>query len=162
MRPNDLPFAGWHGFVHRYREVDRQFNFLLRAFTPRTVFLEIGPPDCELCLRAASYVDRVWCVNPGDGMSRPPCNLRLLRGAAIAAVPAGSVDVAFSAGLKDLEAIQRLLAPGGVYFIAAQRALPRGLFRDAGFSRVASYVGGLKVPAALAKLARSAHLAAYK
>jgi hypothetical protein len=29
-------------------EIERKLSFLLRVFTPRTVFMEIGSRDCEL------------------------------------------------------------------------------------------------------------------
>jgi len=40
--------------------VGEQIAFLSRAFTPRTVFMEIGAGDCALAVRAAGYVE------PGD------------------------------------------------------------------------------------------------
>jgi len=40
--------------------------------------------------------------------------------------------------------------------------LPALLFREAGFSRVCYYAGGVRVPAALAKISSSTTTAAYK
>ena len=137
---------------------ERQFNFLRPRFTPRTVFLEIGATDCELSLRAAGYVDRVWCVETARGTAKPPCNLRL---SGIAGVPQDSVDLAFSETLKDPEEVARVLAPGGVWFVYGW-LVPAQVFREAGFSRVQYYAGGVRVPGALARMTRSATTAAYK
>jgi hypothetical protein len=154
MGAQHLPFAGWQCLSRRDVEVARQFAFLLRVFTPRTVFMEIGSPDCELSLRAASYVERVWCIDAAGPGPRPPCNLR------VGGMPE-RVDVAFSESLKDAEGIHRALAPEGVYFVYGE-LLPAQLFREAGFSRVQYYAGQVRVPAALAKISRSTTTAAYK
>jgi hypothetical protein len=167
MRSTPLTFPGWPGgaraiapeaFARRDAEVERQFDFLLRAFTPRTVFMEIGSADGELCVRAASYVERVWCVDAACRVSRPPCNLRV---APFAAVPAKSVDVVFSGSVKDPEAIHRLLSPHGVYFVHGQ-LLPAQLFREAGFSKVHYFAGNMRVPGALARISRSTTTAVFK
>jgi len=151
-------------FAQRDAEIARRFEFLLRFFTPHTVFLELGTRDCELSLRAAAYVDRVWSVDAPHGIARgvrPPTNLTLLRAGGLAAIAPGSVDVAFSEELKEPERVHRVLAPGGVYFIAGQ-LLPAQLFREAGFSRVSYYAGGMRVPAAFARISRTTTIAAHK
>lgn len=145
-------------FSPRDQEVEREFGFLLRVFTPRTVFMEVGSSDCELSLRAATYVERVWCIDAPRGVARAPCNLRL---GGMAGLDPDSVDVAFSETLKDAEGIHRVLGAGGVYFVYGQ-LLPAQLFREAGFSRVAYYAGNLRVPAGLARISRSTTTAAYK
>ena len=145
----------------REAESVRKFSFLLRVFTPRTVFMEIGSSDCELSVRAASYVERVWCVDAPARVARPPCNLRLLRSGGLAAMRSDSVDVAFSETLKDLNEIQRVLTARGTYFVYGQ-LLPALLFREAGFSRVCYYAGGVRVPAAFAKISSNTTTAAYK
>jgi hypothetical protein len=136
----------------------RQFGFLLRFLTPRTVFMDIASPDGELALRAAGYVERVWCVDPAARPPRPPCNLRC---GPMGGVPIASIDVAFSAGVIHAEEIRQLLAPGGVWLIHGCAA-PSAALRGAGFSRVQYYVGGLPLPAALARVARNVVTAAYK
>jgi len=146
---------------HNGDDAQRQFNFLLRAFTPRTVFMQIGPSHAGLALLAASYVERVWCVDSPARVARPPCNLRLLRSGGVAAMRSESVDVAFSEALKHPEEVCRVLVRGGVYFAYGQ-LLPALLFREAGFSRVCYYAGGVRVPAALAKISSSTTTAAYK
>lgn len=151
-------------FAQRDAEIARRFAFLLRFFTPRTVFLELGTRDCELSLRAATYVDRVWSVDAPHGITRgvrPPSNLQMLRAGGLAAIPPASVDVAFSEELKDPERVHRVLAPGGIYFVCGQ-LLPARLFREAGFSRVVYYAGRARVPASLAKISRATTVAAYK
>jgi hypothetical protein len=159
MRPNQLSFAGWPGgaralapelFRKREIQVRRQFDFLLRVFTPRTIFMEVGSSDCELSLRAAGYVERVWCVEAASPVRRPPCNLRW---SAIGGVPLKSIDVAFSESIAGLQDVRQLLAPGGVWFVYG-RPVAAALLRGAGFARVEYYAGGLRLPGALARLSR--------
>lgn len=138
--------------------VERQYNFLLQSFTPRTVFMEVGSADGELSLRAATYVERVWCVESGGPIGRVPCNLR--RGG-LGGVPLQSVDVAFSESPTALESIQQLLVPGGVHFVCGH-LLPALVLREAGFSRVQYYAGNVRVPGALARISRHTTTAAYK
>ncbi len=151
-------------FAQRDAEIARRFDFLLRFFTPRTVFLELGTRDCELSLRAASYVDRVWSVDAPHGIARgvrPPTNLTVLRAGGLAAIAPESVDVAFSEELREPERVHRVLVTGGIYFVCGQ-LVPAQLFLEAGFARVAYYAGRARVPASLAKISRAATVAAYK
>ena len=48
----------------RNHDLERQFAFLRRLFTPRTVFMHYGAQDCALALQAAGYVERVYAVDP--------------------------------------------------------------------------------------------------
>ena len=142
----------------REAEIVRKFSFLLRVFTPRTVFMEIGSSDCELSIRAAGYVERVWCIDALRRVSRPPCNLRW---DAMGGVPLESVDVAFSERFADPEDVCRLLAPGGVWFVYGE-LLPAQACREAGFARVQYFAGSLRVPGALARISGTTTTAAYK
>jgi hypothetical protein len=121
---------------NRDAEVRRQFAFLRRFFTPRTVFMHIGARDCMLALEAASFVERVYALDVEDGLThglRLPCNLRI----GIAKDP---VDVAFSEKLctGQLRYIRNSLAPGGRYFfyLTGDYREARKQLRDAGFSDV--------------------------
>jgi hypothetical protein len=167
MRAHRLSFAGWPDGAQalapelsrkRDAQVQRQFDFLLRVFTPRTVFMEVGAADCELSLRAASYVERVWCVEAASRAKRPPCNLRW---GDMGGVPLQSTDVAFSQSAANAQDVCRLLAAGGVWFVYGG-PVPAQLFREAGFTRVQHYAGGLRVPGGLARIARATTTAAYK
>ena len=142
----------------RHPEASQKFELLQRVFTPRTVFMEIGSSDCELSVRAASYVERVWCIDALRRVSRPPCNLRW---DSMGGVPLESVDVAFSERFADPEDVCRLLAPGGVWFVYGE-LLPAQAFREAGFARVQYFAGSLRVPGALARISRTTTTAAYK
>ena len=120
----------------RADEVQRQFAFLRRFFTPRTVFLQTGAEDCALALEAASFVERVYALGVTDGLTagvRLPCNLRL----GIAKEP---VDIAFSEQLDTdrLRYIRAALAPGGKYFfyLSGEYKEARRQLREAGFSDV--------------------------
>ena len=136
----------------------RKLHFLLRVFTPRTVFMEMGSSDCELSLRAASYVERVWCVDALSRVQQPPCNLRW---DVMGGVPLRSIDVAFSERPANAEDVCRLLAPGGVWFVYGQ-LLPAQVLRETGFARVRYFAGGVRVPGALARVSRATTTAAYK
>lgn len=142
----------------RHPELSRQFEFLLRVFTPRTVFMEIGSRDCELSLRAASFVERVWCVDALCRVQQAPCNLRW---DVMGGVPLSSIDVAFSERLVDAGDVCRVLAPGGVWFVYG-RLVPAPILREAGFARVQYFADGLRLPAALARISRTTTTAARK
>jgi hypothetical protein len=113
---------------------------LLRRFTPHTVFMEIGAGDCSLAILAASYVERVYAVDPGEriGSGRPPPgNLRLVLSEEPGiAVPEGSVDLAYSARPNParLRLAHRSLATGGIFVTSDLGA--RAAARAAGFVRV--------------------------
>jgi hypothetical protein len=163
---HDLSYAGAAGAAAvtpelRARsgtEVARQFAFLLRVFTPLTVFMEVGSPDCDLAACAASYVERVWCVDSPPSFRRQPCNLR---STSLNGMAEGAVDVAFSTTLKDPGEMHRVLGTKGVYFVYGQ-LVPPHVFREAGFSSVRYFAGSRRVPAALARLSAFATTAAYK
>jgi hypothetical protein len=142
----------------RFRKSDAQFDLLMRVFTPRTVFMQIGAADCELALRAAGYVERVWCVEAAARAERAPCNLRQ---GPIGGVPLSSIDVAFSARAENPLDVWKLLKPGAVWFIYGAVVRAPALVA-AGFSRVQYYGGSVALPAALARLSRIASTAAYK
>jgi SAM-dependent methyltransferase len=113
----------------RQREIEHRIHFLSRFFTPASVFMEIGPGDCALSMRAASIVQWVYAVDVSEQITRvvqPPRNFQLvLSDGCSIDVPAGGVDVAFSDQLMEhlhpddaqeqLRNIYRALAPAGVY-----------------------------------------------
>ncbi len=111
------------------RANDRLLGLLRRYFTPATVFMEIGPGDCALSIRAAALVRQVYAVDVSEQITRGgrrPENFKLvLSDGCSTGVPDGSVDVAFSNQLMEhlhpddateqLQNIHRSLVPGGVY-----------------------------------------------
>ncbi|OYW71058.1 MAG: hypothetical protein B7Z37_28835 [Verrucomicrobia bacterium 12-59-8] len=110
-------------------DVAEKMEILTPFLTPKTVFLEVGPGDCELAKTVASKVAQVLAVDVSDEITRKrtlPENLRLvLSDGSTIPVPPGSVDVAYSNQLMEhlhpedaLEQLRHLhaaLAPGGVY-----------------------------------------------
>jgi hypothetical protein len=146
------------------------FAFLVRRFTPRTVFMHIGAAIggevSRLALEAASYVERVYAVDASGGLLQNllgPCNLRLVRGdAARLGVPQASVDVAWSGAFMDalgaadarehLDAVRRSLAPGGKYFFCGRAPSPE-MFLEAGFWKLRCYYGALPLSLRLAPYA---------
>ena len=135
-----------------------QLETLLPVFTPRTVFMDLFPSDCERALRAASYVERVWCIDPAQRATRPPCNLRI---GGTGGVPLESIDVAFSERFEGAHDVRRLLKPGGIWFIYG-RLVPARALREAGFASVRYFAGGRRLPAALAQLSRTPISAAFR
>jgi hypothetical protein len=118
--------------------INADFYRLLRRFTPTTVFMHVGAADCGFAILAASYVERVYVVDPAsipERDTRLPLNLRAVssteRGLPI---PDGTVDVALTEDPTKLRFIRQCLAPGGV-LLSTDRALSNAL-RDAGYSRV--------------------------
>jgi SAM-dependent methyltransferase len=149
----------------RAPDLEREFALLAPRFTPRTVFMEVGGPDCALALRAAGYVERVYAIDVSGQFIqgvRAPANLRLVLcdGVRIP-VPEGVVDVAYSNAFMDhlhpddarehLESVRRSLAPGGVYLCTTRAARRR--FLAAGFSALQCYAGALRIPSCMARLA---------
>lgn len=118
--------------------VDPRFDRLFRRFTPTTVFMHVGARDCALAVMAASFVERVYVVDPEsipDRAARLPVNLRLVAASESGLpIPEGTVDVALTEDPSKLRFIRRCLAPGGV-LLSPDRALSNAL-RDAGYSRV--------------------------
>jgi hypothetical protein len=134
------------------------FDLLLPRLTPRMVFLEIGARGCELSLLVAGYVERVWCVESQAAPERAPCNLR--RGS-LGGVPVESVDLAFSERLEHAADVRALLKKSGLWLLYGTVIRAQAL-RTAGFSRVAHYAAGLRLPPALARICRTPVTVAYK
>jgi hypothetical protein len=151
-----LVSTGFHAvpFLEKLRkrttEVERQFAFLRRRFTPRTVFMHYGAHDCALALQAAAYVERVYAVDALEGIAREakrsvrlPCNLRFVDSRDLRGVGEGTVDVSFSdsLALNGLREIHAKLAPRGEYVfqLNGMGREVRQRLRDAGFSGVRSH-----------------------
>jgi hypothetical protein len=125
----------------RSSQVERQFAFLRRFFTPRTVFLHYGAYDCSLAFKAAGYVERVYAVDVAPGVTdglRLPVNLRFVDSRDVWTVGEGTVDVSFSERLPAtrLGEVRKCLAPNGVHAFQASEETPRlrELVRSAGFA----------------------------
>jgi SAM-dependent methyltransferase len=109
--------------------IDRLLRLLRGYFTPDTVFMEIGPGDCALSIRAAALVRQVYAVDVSEQITRGkrrPANFTLvLSDGCSTGVPDGTIDVAFSNQLMEhlhpddaeeqLQNIHRSLVSGGVY-----------------------------------------------
>jgi SAM-dependent methyltransferase len=118
-------------------EIGRLLGLLRGFFTPATVFMEIGPGDCAISIRAAALVRRVYAVDVSEQITRGerrPANFTLvLSDGCSTGVPDGTVDVAFSNQLMEhlhpddaaeqLQNIHRSLAPGGVYICVTPNRL---------------------------------------
>lgn len=113
----------------RQREVDGLLALMRGSLTSSTVMMEVGVGDCELAIRAAAIVKRVYAIDVSAEITRGvscPANFSLvLSDGCSIPVPEGSIDVAVSNQLMEhlhpddareqLHNIYRSLAPGGVY-----------------------------------------------
>ncbi len=123
--------------------VERQFAFLKRLFTPRTVFLHYGAHDCALALKAAGYVERVYAVDVAPGVTdgvRLPCNLRLLAARELWTIGEGVVDVSFGEQLpaRELRELYKCLGPRGVHVFPSCSGF-RTVVRGAGFVQIRTH-----------------------
>ena len=140
----------------------QEFSFLERRFTPRTVFMQIGGADCQLALKAAGYVERVYAIDVSGRFLQAvlaPVNLRLVLCDGVRLqVPAASVDLAWSGAFMDhlhpddarqhLQNVHRSLVPGGEYACGTRGSPPdlRRRMLEAGFARVSCYAGAARIP----------------
>ncbi|MCB1276496.1 class I SAM-dependent methyltransferase [Prosthecobacter sp.] len=110
-------------------DVAEKMEIVAPFLTSKTVFLEVGPGDCEFAKAVAEKVARVLAVDVSDEITRKrtlPDNLQLVLsdGSTIPVEP-NSVNVAYSNQLMEHlhpdDAVEQLrhlhaaLAPGGVY-----------------------------------------------
>jgi len=146
----------------------KEFGFLERRFTPRTVFMEVGGSDCALAQHAATFVERVYAIDVSGQFIHnvlAPSNLRLVLcdGVRIP-VPAATVDLAWSGAFMDhlhpddaaehLQSVRRALAGDGQYLCeTASPGDTRRRMLAAGFSAVRiSLLSLLRKPARLAAI----------
>lgn len=111
----------------RRRAMHPQLRLLRPFLTPTVVFMEVGPGDCALAVAVAARVSHVYAVDVSEGLldrSSLPPNVDLVHTGGVAiAVPAGTVDVAYSNQVLEhlhpddaeehVRAIYSALAPGG-------------------------------------------------
>ena len=123
------------------------YAMLEARFTPRTVFMDIASADTSIAQRAATYVERVYSIQPQP--LRGPCNLRSVVSDGIS-IPAleRAVDIAWGGDFMDrlpaenaashLESVYRSLVSGGEYLFTTQQPVSevRKRLFDAGFSVV--------------------------
>ena len=152
-----------------FAKSNKEFGFLERRFTPRTVFMEIGGSDCALAQHAATFVERVYAIDVSGQFLHnvlAPSNLRLVLcdGVRIP-VPEATVDLAWSGAFMDhlhpddatghLRSVRSALSDGGEYL--CETTSPQETRRRmlaAGFSAV-------RIPL-LSRFLKSARIAAVK
>lgn len=107
----------------------RQVRLLERHLTPDTVFAEVGPGDCAVCLAVADLVKTVYAVDVTDGLAAGgpwPENVHFVATDGIhLGVPPASLDVVYSNQVLEhlhpddatehLEEVFSALRPGGVF-----------------------------------------------
>lgn len=110
-------------------EVQRKMNLVKRYLQPDTVFLEVGPGDCQFSFAVAPQVKHVYAVDVSSEITRHtsiPNNFELIISDGCS-VPAAenSISVAYSNQLMEhlhpedayeqLRGVYRCLKPGGFY-----------------------------------------------
>lgn len=110
-------------------DVAEKMQIVAPFLKPDSVFLEVGPGDCEFARAVAEKAARVLAIDVSDEITRRrtlPANLQLvLSDGSSIPVPRGSVNVAYSNQLMEhlhpddaldqLRGLYDALAPGGVY-----------------------------------------------
>lgn len=110
-------------------DVAEKLQIVSPFLKPDSVFLEVGPGDCEFAKTVAEKVARVLAIDVSDEITRKrtlPANLELvLSDGSSIPVPPASVNVAYSNQLMEhlhpddaldqLRGLHAALAPGGVY-----------------------------------------------
>lgn len=110
-------------------DVAEKMQIVSSFLKPDSVFLEVGPGDCEFAKTVAEKVARVLAIDVSDEITRKrtlPANLELvLSDGSSIPVPPGTVNVAYSNQLMEhlhpedalgqLRGLHAALAPGGVY-----------------------------------------------
>jgi ubiquinone/menaquinone biosynthesis C-methylase UbiE len=119
------------------REVCRKMNLVRPYLKPDTIFLEIGPGDCQFAFEVTKGVKKVFAVDVSQEITRqksPPDNFELIisNGCSIA-IADKSVSVVYSNQLMEhlhpedsheqLEEIYRVLKPGGYYICVTPNRL---------------------------------------
>jgi SAM-dependent methyltransferase len=108
----------------------RYYRLMRRFLHSDSVFLEVGPGDCAFAREVATHVRQVYAVDVSEhamlGRGPLPANMQaIVSDGCSVAVPAGTVDVAFSSNLIEhlhpddaLEQTRNVFAalkPGGIY-----------------------------------------------
>lgn len=111
------------------RKTSKRLKLLGKFLTPETVFLELGPGDCDLSIEVAKQVQKVYAIDVSDEItksSKKPANFELIisDGSSVELASA-SVDVAYSNQVMEhlhpddaatqIEGIYSALKPGGSY-----------------------------------------------
>lgn len=108
---------------------ERQLRLLERHLSPDTVFAEVGPGDCAVCLAAAPLVSEVYAVDVADGLAADgpwPDNLHFVHSDGIRlGLPRESVDLVYSNQVLEhlhpddardhLAEVLDALRPGGLF-----------------------------------------------
>jgi SAM-dependent methyltransferase len=133
---------GFYGRVagdaaYRRRQVATAMKLLQPYLRAESVYLELGPGDCDVAIEAAKRAKLVYAVDVSREITAGlncPENFRLVISDGVSVpVPAGSVDLAYSNQLLEhvhpddaepqLRNVHAALRPGGVYICRTPNAL---------------------------------------
>ena len=119
------------------KRVRKEFFYLEPLLNEKTIFLEIGPGDCAVSMKAAERVRHVYAIDVSEEITKNldlPENFELILsdGTSVAAPPE-TVDVAYSNQLmehlhpedsrRQLENLYAALKSGGIYFCSTPNRL---------------------------------------
>jgi SAM-dependent methyltransferase len=120
----------------REDKLSSQLRLVAPLLNPAGTFMEIGGGDCALSFQVASRVNQAYGVEVTDQLiphPAPPNFQAVLSDGSSIALPANSVDLAFSFSVvehvhpddftEQLAEVHRVLKPGGVYFCVTPNRL---------------------------------------
>jgi ubiquinone/menaquinone biosynthesis C-methylase UbiE len=123
--------------VASWQEITRKMNLVKAYLQPDTVFLEIGPGDCQFAFEVAKSVKKVFAVDVSQEITKqtsPPQNFELIiSDGCNVPIADQSVSVIYSNQLMEhlhpedsfeqLKEIYRVLQPGGFYICVTPNRL---------------------------------------
>lgn len=111
------------------KAVERQMSLLCKYLDKDSIFLELGPGDCQLSFEVAKYVKKVYAIDVSKKITmntHQPKNFKLLisDGSSVEIQP-NIIDIAYSNQLMEhlhpedasdqLKGIYNAIIPGGIY-----------------------------------------------
>jgi ubiquinone/menaquinone biosynthesis C-methylase UbiE len=120
-----------------WQEITRKMNLVKAYLRPDTIFLEIGPGDCQFSFEVAKSVKQVFAVDVSQEITKqtsPPSNFELIiSDGCNVPIADQSVSVIYSNQLMEhlhpddsfeqLKEIYRVLQPGGFYICVTPNRL---------------------------------------
>lgn len=115
--------------TEKRKAVEKQMSLLFRYLDKNSIFLELGPGDCQLSFEVAKYVKKVYAIDVSNTITMNPYlpkNFKLLisDGSSVE-IPPNIIGIAYSNHLMEhlhpedaidqLKGIYNAIIPGGIY-----------------------------------------------